>query len=707
MSNYVPVNAAPMTYAYGVNDRSIKPEVYELPARPIHLPLCFLWAEDGPTQQMLVSGAAANMTYGTKTFDLRSEYANHVTVFAKMFLGNANTIMVKRIRPKDAPPPANVRLYADVLTSEQDEYERDASTGALVLDNLGAPKTTGNKIQVTQVKYIAEHIQPDAGDTEVNTKFGTGAKQPGTYDDGNGNTSEKIPLFDFEVPHFGKKGNLNGIRLWSPTRVSALPVNDNLISQRVYPTYVSFMRKVNEDATARIVETNYAELQTEVVLKPGFVDESTDSAKYIGDILLDNYRDLNGVSSVVRYGPFNRMHVYQENIDKLLKDIFTAEKAAAYEGNDLRVPTVKDTDYYLVNLFGVCNSNGQPYQTFRMSTSTTGGVRLTENAVIMVTGGGDGTMTEEEFGDAVIAEISGFSDPNSPWQDFIDNPCSFFWDSGFSLKVKKELGKFIGLRKNTMVVLSTHQAGKKQLTAAEESSMGIALLSHVKAYPESDYFGTPAFRAVIVSRSGKIQNSQWQDYAPCTYSLANKVSRFAGGGNGKFKPELLFDRVPRNLVDDMTDINVPWVPAAVRNKDWAAGLLWVEKISSRQFYFPATRTIYDNDTSVLTSILTALCCIECETIGLMAQKYFSGNNRTKGELKRAVEDWVKEQINGKFGEMFIIAPEVTFTAADDRRGYSWTLTIRIGAGNMRTVQTLVLESYRKEDFPQSDNSIVA
>ena len=47
MSNYVPVNAAPMTYAYGVNDRSIKPEVYELPARPIHLPLCFLWAEDG------------------------------------------------------------------------------------------------------------------------------------------------------------------------------------------------------------------------------------------------------------------------------------------------------------------------------------------------------------------------------------------------------------------------------------------------------------------------------------------------------------------------------------------------------------------------------------------------------------------------------------------------------------------------------------
>lgn len=707
MSNYTPVNAAPMTYALGVNDRSIKPEIYELPPRPIHLPLCFIWAEDGPTQQQLVVGAAANMMYGTNTFDLRSKYANHATVFTKMFLGNANTVMIKRIRPKDAPPPANLRLYADVLTSEKDEYERDATTGNIVVDALGQPKTTGNKIQVTEVKFVSEHIAPNAGDTEVNTNFGTGTELVGSYDDGQGKQSRKIPLFDFEVPHFGEKGNLNGIRIWSPTATSVNVVNENLLRQKVYPVNVAFMRKVSADATPRPVETNYGEQFTEVVLKPAFVDTMTDSQKAMGDILLDNYRDLKGVSSVVRYGPFQRLHIYQENIDNLLKGILLAEKAAQYEGNELAAAHVGNEDFYLVNLFGATNSSGKPYQTYRLSENTTGGVRLTENATLMASGGGDGTMTEEEFGDAVIAEISGFSDPNSPWQDFIDNPCSFFWDSGFSLKVKKELGKFIGLRKNTMVVLSTHQAGKAQLKAAEESSMGIALLSHVKAYPESDYFGTPTFRSAIVSRSGKLLNSQWQDFVPVTYSLANKISKFAGAGTGRFKAEFLFDRVPANLVTDMTDINVPWVPAAVRNKDWAAGLLWVEKISSRQFYFPATRTVYDNDTSVLTSILTALVCVECETIGLMAQKYFSGGNRTKGELKRAVEDWVKEQLNGKFAEQFIITPEVTFTNADDRRGYSWTLTIRIGAGNMRTVQTLILETYRKEDFPQSDNSIVA
>ena len=703
--NYTPVNAAPMTISLGVNDRSIKAEVYEAPARPIHYPLQFIWAADGPTTQQSVAGAAANQLYGTETFDLRSKFANHSTVFTKMFMEQGNTLMIKRMRPKDAPPPANLRIYADVLKSQKDEFERDPVDGSIKLDNLGNPKTTGQLIEVTEVKYVVEHIAPVTPNDEVNTNFGSGTKVPGTYDDGNGTVSEKIPLFDFEVPFFGSTGNLRGVKLWAPNPSSAQALNTGMINQGVYPFFIAFMKKATETATPRAIETNYSELQTEFCLKPGFVDANTDSVKYMGDVVLDNYRDLT--ANVAKHGPFGKIHIYQDNIDHLLKDIFTAEKAQTYANNELTQPHVKDTDFYLVNLFGATGSNGVPYQTFRLSSSTAGGVRLTENTTMLASGGGDGTMTEEEFGDLVISEIQGFNDLNSSWQDFVDNPCSFFWDSGYSLKVKKELGKFIGIRKNTMVVLSTHVAGSKQLTAAEESSMGIALLSHVRAYPESDYFGTPAFRAAIVSRSGKVLNSQWRDYVPVTYSLAKKISRFAGAGNGKFKSEFSFDRTPTNFVDDMNEINVPWVPAAARNKDWDAGLLWVEKISQRQFYFPATRTIYNNDTSVLMSILTALCCIECETVGLYAQKYFSGGNYTKGELKKYVEEWVRDQMVGKFAERFIISPEVTFTEADDRRGYSWRLTIRIGAGNMKTVQTLVLETYRKEDMPKSDNALLA
>lgn len=694
-----------MTIAFGVNDRSTKALIATPPARPIHLPLCFIWAEDGPTQQQVVSGGAAMQTYGTRSFDLRSPFANHATVFTKMFLEEANTVMIKRLRPNDAPPPANVRIYADVLTTQRDEYERDPEEGKIVLDDLGMPKTTGQQIEVTEIKFIHEYITPDEPAGVINNNFGNGGKVVGTYDDGNGKQSEKIPLFDFEVPHFGSAGNLRGLKLWAPNNATTSTVNEGLIEQGVYPFFIAFMKKASENATPRHIETNYAELQTEFVLKPGFVDENTDVEKYAGDIILDNYRDLDG--DVVNHGPFGRMHIYQRNIDQLLTKIFEAEKAAEYVGNDLRGVRVKDNDIYLVNLFGCTNASGLPYQTLRPSTSTTGGVRLTENTTIMASGGGDGTMTNEAFDDLVMNEVQGFNDLNSPWQDFVNNPCSALWDSGFSFKVKKELGKFIAIRKNTMVFLSTHVAGKKQLSASEESAVGLALLSHVRAFPESDYFGTPAFRAAIISRSGRIKNSPWRDFVPVSFSLARMISKFAGGAQGKFKPEFSFDRTPANYINDMIDVNDPWVPAAARNKDWDAGLLYVENIERRQLYFPATRTVYNNDTSVLMSILTALCCIECETIGLYAQKHFSGSSLTKGELKKYVEDWVREQLNGKFAERFIISPEVKFTEADDRRGYSWTLIIRIGAGNMRTVQTLILETYRKEDFPESGNSILA
>jgi hypothetical protein len=40
----------------------------------------------------------------------------------------------------------------------------------------------------------------------------------------------------------------------------------------------------------------------------------------------------------------------------------------------------------------------------------------------------------------------------------------------------------------------------------------------------------------------------------------------------------------------------------------------------------------------------------------------------------------------------------TYTADDDLRGYSWTTVIKVGMPMMQTVQTLTIETYRKEDL---------
>lgn len=59
------------------------------------------------------------------------------------------------------------------------------------------------------------------------------------------------------------------------------------------------------------------------------------------------------------------------------------------------------------------------------------------------------------------------------------------------------------------MVLGTHTVGDRELTASEEHSLAIALRTRLQMYPESDYFGTPVLRGMIVGRSGKLRNSQF------------------------------------------------------------------------------------------------------------------------------------------------------------------------------------------------------
>lgn len=62
---------------------------------------------------------------------------------------------------------------------------------------------------------------------------------------------------------------------------------------------------------------------------------------------------------------------------------------------------------------------------------------------------------------------------------------------------------------------------------------------------------------------------------------------------------------------------------------------------------------------------------------------------------------------GRFGNLFTIIPTVEFTKADEKRGYSDTTTIKIFGKNMKTVQTLILETYRESDLPNNHNGISA
>lgn len=687
------VNAAPMTIFNGTNDKSTRALVTEAEALPTHLPFVYTYAKKGPETAQLVSGNARTLMYGADSFELRSAWATHATVLSNIINSQGNAQMIKRVKPADAGPNASIRLYLDLLPTRVNEYQRNAD-GTFLLDADGLKIPTGQTVAGYKAKWVADWVRPD---TEGGDTFGIATQKAGDQTDATTQAqSVRYPWVDLRAPYFGSDGNNFGIRMWAPTTQSSSPLDDRIVSnEKVYPFRMACVYRANELSTPKIVETQAAEQYVEVCLKPDTVDRNTDALLYAGDVFIDAYQNLDDPVNPPTYGPFGEMHIYNSNIETVLGLVYAAELPFANEYSDIK--GVADEEYRM-NLISGVSSQNIPYHSFEL-VSTGSFVRLSENSTIYAAGGSDGTMNEELFAGLVKDLMDDWASDTSVYQDTAKYPVSVIYDSGFPLDTKKALLNFLAIRKDTFVVLGTHDVLGQPLTASQENSLAIALRTRAQNFPESDYYGTAVMRAMIVGRSGKLLQSQYTKRLPLTMEVARKAAAYMGASNGIWKPGFAFDVSPANRVDMFTDINVTFTPAKVRNKDWDVGLNWVQSHTRRGYFFPAFKTVYDNDTSVLNSFFTAMACVELEKVGERAWREFTGrSNLTNAQLIERVNDFVVKNTQGRFDGRFVIVPETYFTDADIARGYSWSLRIKIYAPNMKTVMTLSLEARRLDDL---------
>jgi hypothetical protein len=450
-------------------------------------------------------------------------------------------------------------------------------------------------------------------------------------------------------------------------------------------------------STATIVETQTAEQFKDVTWKTGVIDRNTDSKLSAEDVFLQAYQDFDSVVNPPTYGPFGEMHIYHSNLSDILSDVYDAESLWVNDGNDLDGVAGGE---YKVNVINGIHSSGVPYETLEF-VDAPDCVWLTESSNIYAIGGKDGTMNETLFADLVTTAVTEYSNENSVLMDSARYPESIIYDSGFPLATKYALCNFIAVRKDTFVVLSTHDVLGLTLTASQESSLAIALKTRLQMFPESEYYGTAVMRGMVVGRSGRLLQSQYGKNLPLTLEIARKAASYMGAGNGRWKPGFAFDAAPLNNVSMFTDINVTFTPATVRNKDWDAGLNWVQSFGRRSYFFPALKTVYDNDTSVLNSFFTAMAIVELQKVGERAWRQFTGSaNLTNAQLIERVKRFIVENTIGRFDERFVIEPDVYFTEADIARGYSWTTKIKIYAPSMKTVSVLSIEARRISDLEE-------
>ena len=721
MSNTNLVNGAPMTILLGTQDKSTRVPAITPEAIPTHLPKVYLYAAKGPTVPQLVVGNGRNQMYGDDTFDLRKAFATHQTALSNTLNEAANAQMIERVIPKDAGPKANFLLSLDVLRTSVQQYHRD-QFGNYKLDQFGIEipvvldASTGEELPVgtplsagigkTDTCYKAKWVisaigSHTFGEPDENL-FGRASVTAGDQVEGL-TQSQRYPILQFWANSYGSYFNNCGLRIWAPTENSAGGVNSGvLLRNKAYPFRMAAVRRASANLSPRVVDTESGEPYFDFVLKPNQINSATDARITLKDIYLNKYQTTNDLRFAPKYGDLNGIYVYEQNIDLLVKQFYEAEKDAldrnnAWDTSDLTFGNSDEA--YMMNFISARTSTGVPYYSLMIDSAAADGAQLSESSNLMARCGSDGTMNDELFAELVSEAVAEYANPDSQLMNTAVNVESILYDTGFPVSTKYELCKFIAERKDTGVVLCPYVVNGRQLSASEENSLAVTLRTKLQNYPESDYFGTPVFRGLIMGRNGILRDSQYNGRLPLTIELAYKSALMMGASNGVWKEEYIFDKEPNNVIKMFDDVSIAFTPSKQRNKDWDAGLNYPLSHTRKTLYFPALKTVYEDETSVLNSFFVMMACIQIQKVGERVHRAFSGvTTLSDSQLVEKVNQKVEELTAGVFANMFKVVPAARISAADGQRGFSWTLPIKLYANNMKTVQLLSIEAYRSSDL---------
>lgn len=689
------INAAPMVIDLGTQDRSTLPVSVSSLVTPQHLPKFYIFAETGPVGNRFLDFSTDSLTnlYGDDTFNTTKKYYTHQTPFLQAAAAAGNNCVVQRLVSPNATDCSNVTLYLDVLATQVPLYQKN-SDGSLLLTLAGEPTPVldAGSLPVTvagyKVCWVSDFTVAPLGEYQA----GIMPQRPGIQNEG-AVQSVQYPIFEIASDHPGEYGNKLAIRMYPALQSDQYPFATGLLNDsKVYPYYFQMLRSSDSVAgKTNVLVNGYGSNFSRFAVMEGAIDQASGLSIDFTKVVTDQYQrtTFNGSIGV------GSVSTYFENISTVLGLLYNAEKTVIDPHRDSVISSTVD-NRFAFNFLSLTSSNGSPYQAVKM-VNATGTIRLTRNTNVFLKGSMDGTISEAALDAFVADDMEKYDSPTSEYNDIVLHPASIIYDSGFTMSTKRTMPKFIGRRKDTFVVLGTWAHDNPANFLADQYSIGVSLKTMLELYPESDTFGTPVMRGMIMAGSGKIVNSPYKKRVPITYEIINKAARYMGSGTGAWKNGFAFDRAPLSIITQMTDIDITWVPSLTRNAMWSVGLNFALNYKVRTQFFPALQTVYENDTSVLNSFFTAVAISYLNKIAHSAWREFTGTiSLTNAQLEEQVNTYVSAMVKDKFDGKFVIIPECKVTEEDATRGFSWTLGIKIFAPNMKSVLTTSVSAFRLE-----------
>ncbi len=634
-------------YKINVIDQSIYvPEVRDQSA--LFMPVFFMRAQKGPLNVPYYcrNYNEAVTTFGAGTFDETTNYFSREAFFAKALFPRVGCFIVRLA--EETAKAATVVLELKVQKGKIKQWERD-SNGYYTY----SPETderiplldpdTQTQIEEDGVKFTwnvrALKEDQDQPETLKNLK-------PTTYGSGD-NEYVVYPILAAKAKSVGAYANNTGFKFFFDSdnfdatlarSVKSIPYAFGMVS-----------KSYGQDTVSPIL-SRYQSHYENFVVRPHQIDLRTNRQVSFENVMKNNYRSEDI--------PWD-IKLYTDNIETIGKLVQEVE-----DDDDTL------SDPLLVNLTSEYNVDGKPMPHVEFTDDS---LVLNKTFVVYLKDGADGKLTDAATEELTRQYLNDLINPDI--LNAAKYPFNYIIDTGVGLKTKEAFINFMGKgREDFKVMLSTQDSNLGRYnTKAEDYSTGMSLYASALLQPESMEKGTECCRVTICMHAGKVADTNFDVIIPFTYDLAVKKSLYLSTQAISGQPTGL----PNSAVTGFYEWNWDASDPDTKQQSWECGLNYVQSYDMQGIHWPALRSVYRYETSVLSSDFFTDAVVFCKQIARFQWAKFAGMEMDFSRYASIASKSVQDAITAMLGGQLTASAALTQTPEQRKIGYESTLTITL------------------------------
>jgi hypothetical protein len=460
------------------------------------------------------------------------------------------------------------------------------------------------------------------------------------------------PIKAFKIRSQGKYGNRQGFKLYSTgSEMATVATALNSVVYRFAPMALP----TSVSTTASAIPDINGQRTSDISFK--------DTAVY----------DRTGIDYAARYVLGNNYINAVDGETTLPYDVYAYGANIGIIGNLVLQYSdeLEGIDPYMIDLISGTDLDGAHYAHLEVDDAST--TVVNSDVINYASGGSDGEVSFTKLQELIVSWLEGTD--HGEFGNMFQHGMTHMSDPGFALDTKYALLNLLDIRDNIKLDLCTQDVSMRPNTKAEDLSIGQLLAFRARMHPESTITGVGCMRVSIFAHAGYlVTGTPYTGLVPFSLNRAIQRGNLAGGtyvrgsAGGRPNSEVTMFRKANWVADDTSS----------RSRAWDIGINTVMHANRNVIFYPALRTVYPNDTSLLVEDEFSDIIIYMRKIAREVWTIYAGVTEPSESIWPQIEREIDNRCAFAFAGSNVRVKATLFqTAADENLGYVTSVNLAI------------------------------